>query len=268
MVSCCNHTEKDKVCTRKDKKTFKLPRKYNRKQCRKKQGFSMKSSCAPYKYCREKRKKTVRLPRLRPLSNYPKKHKYKLKDPFKTRIKALNEGVRYEVNKQQKTKKQAARSKKGRLNILRIYRRYNNVNECKKITKDMRYLDKRYKAGKTSNICGKQVGGMQFLYNPDDPKRSFDVYIDKNPKDTISIKYTTLQDVKHTIRKLERLYKQEKYTHQRIGQVAMILYVRLKVLKHKKRKQFRLAKRYFEFLKQRTKLKTKSERKKYMFTLK
>ena len=35
-----------------------------------------------------------------------------------------------------------------------------------------------------------------FLYNPKNPKKSFDVYIDKNPKDTIHIKYTTLQDIK------------------------------------------------------------------------
>ena len=53
---------------------------------------------------------------------------------------------------------------------------------------------------------------MQFLYNPDDPKKSFDVYIDKDPSDTISIKYTTYDDVKRTIRKLERLYKAKKYT--------------------------------------------------------
>ena len=38
----------------------------------------------------------------------------------------------------------------------------------------------------------------QFLYNPNNPKKSFDVYIDKNPKDTIHIKYTTLLDVKNT----------------------------------------------------------------------
>ena len=40
----------------------------------------------------------------------------------------------------------------------------------------------------------------QFLYNPNDPNKSFDVYIDKNPKDTIHIKYTTVQDVKNTIK--------------------------------------------------------------------
>ena len=37
----------------------------------------------------------------------------------------------------------------------------------------------------------------RFLYNPNNPKKSFDVYIDKNPKDTIHIKYTTLEDVKY-----------------------------------------------------------------------
>ena len=35
----------------------------------------------------------------------------------------------------------------------------------------------------------------QFLYNPDNPKKSFDVYIDKDPSDTIH-KYSTKQDVK------------------------------------------------------------------------
>ena len=42
----------------------------------------------------------------------------------------------------------------------------------------------------------------EFLFNPDNPKKSFDVYIDKNPKDTIPIKYKTLDDVKNTIKKL------------------------------------------------------------------
>jgi len=42
----------------------------------------------------------------------------------------------------------------------------------------------------------------QFLYNPNNPKKSFDVYIDKNPNDTISIKYATIGDVKNTIKKI------------------------------------------------------------------
>lgn len=101
----------------------------------------------------------------------------------------------------------------------------------------------------------KKPSAKKFLYNPNSPKKSFDVYIDKNPKDTISIKYTTLKDVKDTIKKLERLYKSKKYTHKRIWQVGMIMMVRLRALKSKKPKHYALANRYFKFLGSRTKLK-------------
>ena len=94
----------------------------------------------------------------------------------------------------------------------------------------------------------------QFLFNPENPKKSFDVYIDKNPKDTINIKYTTLEDVTNTIDKLEKLYKNKKYSHKRIWQVGMIMNVRLQVLKNKKPKQYALANKYFKFLGKRTKL--------------
>ena len=98
----------------------------------------------------------------------------------------------------------------------------------------------------------------QFLYNPNNPKKSFDVYIDKNPKDTIHIKYTTLDDVKNTIHKLEKLYKTKKYTHKRIWQVGMIMKVRLKVLQSKKPLQYALANKYFKFLGYRTKMNNKN----------
>ena len=103
----------------------------------------------------------------------------------------------------------------------------------------------------------------QFLYNPNNHKKSFDVYIDKNPKDTIPIKYTTVEDVKHTIDTLEKLYKNKnknknkKYSHKRIWQVGMIMYVRLKVLKQLKPQQYALAHDYFLFLGKRTKLEEK-----------
>jgi len=97
----------------------------------------------------------------------------------------------------------------------------------------------------------------QFLFNPNNPNKSFDVYIDKNPTDTIHIKYTTLDDVKNTINKLETLYKNKKYTHKRIFQVGMIMKVRLKVLQHIKPQQFNLANKYFQFLGKRTKLEDK-----------
>ena len=103
----------------------------------------------------------------------------------------------------------------------------------------------------------KKIIKKQFLFNPNNPNKSFDVYIDKNPKDTIHIKYTTLDDVKNTINKLETLYKNKKYTHKRIFQVAMIMKVRLKVLEHIKPHQFNLANKYFQFLGKRTKLEDK-----------
>lgn len=107
---------------------------------------------------------------------------------------------------------------------------------------------------KKINKTNKNKTKKQFLYNPNNPKKSFDVYIDKNPKDTIHIKYTTLEDVKNTIDKLEKLYKNKKYTHKRIWQVGMILKVRLQVLKSKKPQQYALANKYFKFLGKRTKL--------------
>ncbi len=54
----------------------------------------------------------------------------------------------------------------------------------------------------------------QFLYNSKNPNKSFDIYSDQNPSDTIHIKYTTIQDVKNTIDKLEKLYKNKKISSQ------------------------------------------------------
>ena len=113
----------------------------------------------------------------------------------------------------------------------------------------------------------------RFLYNPNNPKKSFDVYIDKDPSDTIPIKYTTLEDVKHTITKLEKLYKEKRYSHKRIWQVGIIMKVRLEaLLKHHKtlypsakyvKARYNLANRYFRFLGNRTK---QSEIERYKMT--
>ena len=110
---------------------------------------------------------------------------------------------------------------------------------------------------KKINKTNKNKTNKQFLYNPKNPKKSFDVYIDKNPKDTIHIKYTTIEDVENTIDKLEKLYKNKKYSHKRIWQVGMIMKVRLKVLQLKKPRQYALANKYFKFLGKRTKLSDK-----------
>ena len=171
MKDCCKHGKKDKACYRKkDKKTFKLPRKFSKNKCKKPKGFTMRSSCAPYKGCFKKQK-----------------------------------------GGDKKTKK--------------------------------------------------------FLFNPNNPKKSFDVYIDKDPSDTIPIKYKTIKDVKETIKKLERLYKNEKYPHKRIWQVGMILKVRLEQLKNKKKTHYKIAERYLKFLGKRTKIKGKKNRKKSKFKI-
>ena len=107
---------------------------------------------------------------------------------------------------------------------------------------------------KKKNKNSKNKTKKQFFFNPENPKKSFDVYIDKNPKDTINIKYTSVKDVENTIDKLEKLYKSKKYTHKRIWQVGMIMKVRLEVLQTKKQKQYALANKYFKFLGKRTKL--------------
>jgi len=96
--------------------------------------------------------------------------------------------------------------------------------------------------------------------------KNYDLYSDANPKDTIRIKYKTLQDVESTIKKLERLYKTGKYKHVRISQVVNVMTQRLKVL-NKNDKRYKLSKRYFEFLKQRTKVQGDQRRKKLRFDL-
>ena len=130
---------------------------------------------------------------------------------------------------------------------------------------------------KTKRTKKREKNKKRFLYNPDNSKKSFDVYIDKNPNDTIHIKYTTIDDVKDTIKKLEKLFKNKKYSHKRIWQVGMIMKVRLEAIKkhtatrYKKvkniNKRYTLANRYFKFLRKRTKKKGFKERKNTKFDI-
>ena len=95
----------------------------------------------------------TRLPKLTVIPK-SKTRGYKLDDPAYIRRKALA----FAINKEQKTRnitlREAAKAKKYRLNVLRIYRRYRLQKECAKITRDMKWIDKTYlKNGKTRNIC-------------------------------------------------------------------------------------------------------------------
>ena len=51
-MSCCKYPKNAKTCKRTtDGKIFDLPRRFTRKQCANVRGFTMRSSCAPYKGC-------------------------------------------------------------------------------------------------------------------------------------------------------------------------------------------------------------------------
>tara|TARA_X000000950_G_C13798978_1_gene612693 strand:- start:33 stop:887 length:855 start_codon:yes stop_codon:yes gene_type:complete len=127
----------------------------------------------------KRRNKTRKLlPPLKKTDMKNKKYKYRLDGTDRMRRMAMNEGVRAEAKRLRKTLKEAAINKKGRLNILRIYRRNKNLNHCRTITKDMKYLDKKYKLGKTKNICGKKTrknkkGGVKIKYTGEKGKILF-----------------------------------------------------------------------------------------------
>ena len=59
MKSCCLHNRRSKSCLGRDKRVFQLPRRFTRKRCMKGpiRGFTMRSSCAPYKHCKKRSKK-------------------------------------------------------------------------------------------------------------------------------------------------------------------------------------------------------------------
>ena len=75
MKDCCRHLKKDKKCRRgKDKKVFTLPRKFSKEECKNPKGFTMKSSCAPYKDClKSKRVKKKRVKKKRTINGGKRK---------------------------------------------------------------------------------------------------------------------------------------------------------------------------------------------------
>ena len=91
-----------------------------------------------------------------------KKYHYHLHSSAAERRKAIDAGILSEQRKQKISLREAAIAKKGRLNILRIYRRYRRPHECLKITYDMRWIDRTYLNSPqrqfkavTNNICKK-----------------------------------------------------------------------------------------------------------------
>ena len=298
MVYCCKHSKHAKKCTRKkDKKTFKLPRRFSRKKCRKSKGFTMRASCAPYNDCfkggRSKKKKkkltykkNILNKKIKVCSKNPMTGFYRdgycMTGPDDHGTHTVCAKMDKEFLEYTKLKGNDLSSvvKSGENWCLCEYRWNEAYKDGKSPFPISKATNKRTKKEIIKNIKndlqmisyneingGKKTKKKQFLYNPNNPKKSFDVYIDKNPNDTIPIKYTTIKDVKNTIKKLEKLYKTNKYPHKRIWQVGMIMYVRLKVLKDKKPNEFKLSQKYFKFLGKRTKIKDDNKRKKFTFKL-
>ena len=61
MRDCCKSSKRNKKCIRKDGKTFSLPRRFSKKKCLTNQrGFTMRASCAPYKFCKQSKKNKIK----------------------------------------------------------------------------------------------------------------------------------------------------------------------------------------------------------------
>ena len=117
---------------------------------------SLKRKTSPKRSPRKSpKRKVTKLRQLRDLSSKDrnKKYKYHIDESDFKRRRAINEGIKSKKTKSAQLK--AAKDKKARFNVLRIYRRYKNPKECKIITKDMRYIDRKYLGpdAKTSDIC-------------------------------------------------------------------------------------------------------------------
>ena len=91
-------------------------------------------------------------PRRIPLNTEGIIGQYRLEDPRSVRRAALKRRVDALCRKRARSK--AVHSVKKRLNVLRIYRKDKQPRHCRRITEDMRYLDRIYKVqGTTRQIC-------------------------------------------------------------------------------------------------------------------
>ena len=83
------------------------------------------------------------------------------------------------------------------------------------------------------------------------------------------LNWKQIAEDKQTINKLESIYKKGTKPHNRISQIANVMTQRTKVIKDKNPKidkgRHELSKKYYDFLKTRTKIKGDKERKKLTF---
>jgi len=111
------------------------------------------------------------------------------------------------------------------------------------------------------------VNSQDFLFNRLNSNTSYDAYILKNRKNTLSINYKNISDMKNTIRKLECLYKTRKLSHRRISEVALVMMQKLKSERKTKAVQYILSRKYLKFLNKRSARVTFQDRKLMTFPL-
>ena len=285
-IDCCKANKSHKKCIRKkDKKIFMLPRKFSKKKCSGNiKGFTMRASCAAYRDCVNlnggSTEKNILNKSLKVCSKYPITGYNR--DGY-CRANKDDKGSHFVCSKVDKEFLDFTASKGNNLNTILSPNDKWCICQHRWLEAYMQNKDPVVIKSSTNQKTRKNIKDLilkknakqDFLYNPNDPKKSFDVYINKNPRDTIPVKYSTIKELKETITKLEYLYKTNKYPHKRIWQVGMILKVRLEaMLKHKNtlykkakyvKERYKLANKYFKFLGERTKIKDEQMRKHMRF---
>lgn len=101
---------------------------------------------------------------------------------------------------------------------------------------------------KTRKLKGGKIKKTKKNLQKSKTRKNSDLFTDANPKDTISIKYASIQDVKQTIRKLKSYLRNKKYSKNRIKLVALVMMGRLKHLRKMKPQQYKLAYNFWKSL--------------------
>lgn len=235
-----------RISPKGQKKSFKVPRRFSKKRCIYGQvkGFTMRSSCAPYKYCRKKKKggsrkkmsiqKNFHGKKLKSCSTNPMTGWYR--NGFCEKYDGDN-GLHTVCALMDKKFLDYTKSQGNNL--------YSVVNPGQKWC----LCERRWEQAFDDNSAPQVVLGSTNYKVDDDIKQKIlknqnwiynsktntgrSLFTNDNPTDTIKIKYKTVYDVKKTIVMLKRLLSNKKYTFRRIKQVAFVLKQRLQVLKNR-----------------------------------
>ena len=228
-----------------EKKKFKVPRRFSKKRCIKGpvNGFTMISSCAPYKFCKKGKKgqkdqkggdlqlnfhkKKLKTCSKKPMTGWYRNgrcEKYDNDNGLHTVCASMDKKfLDYTKSEGNDLYSLVQPGKNWCLCEKRWEEAYNNGNAPQVIMNATNYkVD--------PNIKKQILKNQNWLYNSK-TKTGRSLFTNDNPKDTIHIKYKTINDVKNTIMLLKKLLKNKKYSFRRIKQVSFILKQRLETIK-------------------------------------